>query len=107
MIQQMSVQELEQRLKQGRGKPLVLDVREPWELNICSFPEARHIPMGSIPSQIENLEKDDEIVILCHHGVRSYQVAYFLQHHGFTKLYNLQGGIDAWAKQIDPHMQKY
>ena len=103
----MSVAELEARLADRENQPLILDVREPWECAICSLPDARQIPMRQIPGRLQELDKDAEIVVLCHHGVRSYQVAYYLQHQGFNKLHNLQGGIDAWARQIDPAMPKY
>ena len=103
----MSVKELQARLADLVNQPLILDVREPWEGDICSLPGARHIPMGRIPTSLQELDKDKEIVVLCHHGVRSYQVAYYLQHQGFNNLHNLQGGIDAWARQIDPTMPKY
>ena len=107
MIQQMSVQELKQRIEQNGCKPIILDVREPWEVKLCALANSTLIPMGQIPAAIDELDKDQEIVVLCHHGIRSNQVAYFMHHHGFDKLYNLQGGIDAWAKQIDLTMQVY
>ena len=87
--------------------PFILDVREPWECGICMLPGATHIPLGQIPSRLQELDKNKDIVVLCHHGVRSYQVAYYLQHQGFEKLHNLQGGINAWAREIDPTMPKY
>ena len=86
---------------------MVLDVREPWEVRLCALPDSTMIPMGQIPAALEQLDKEQEIVVLCHHGIRSNQVAYFLHHYGFNKLYNLQGGIDAWARDIDSQMTKY
>ena len=95
--------------------PLVIDVREPWELQTASVTEKDfkllHIPMQSIPKSIEALKQnygtDHPTAVLCHHGVRSMQVASFLAHHGFTNLVNLQGGIDAWSHQVDAGVAQY
>ena len=106
-MQQMSVRELKERLAQPGAKPVLLDVREGWELNICSLPGALHIPMGQIPARTGELDPEQELVVVCHHGVRSMRVAQFLASRGFSKLYNLQGGVDAWAREIDPAMHTY
>src|SRR5215203_3179912 len=88
--------------------PVVLDVREPWELQTASVREDGfrlvHIPMGEIPGRLAELEDLHEkaggaIACLCHHGMRSLQVANYLAQNGFTGVVNLQGGIDAWSKQ--------
>ncbi len=105
-MEEMSVEELKTRLAQGR-RPVILDVREPWEFNICALPESTHIPMGQIPQRLQELNKDDEIVVVCHHGSRSAYVAQYLQQKGFSKLYNLHGGVSAWAQHIDPQMRQY
>lgn len=102
----MRVEELKKRLEQGR-QPVILDVREPWEFGICALPGSTHIPMGQIPQRLQELNKEDEIVVVCHHGSRSAFVAQFLQQQGFSKLYNLQGGVSAWAQYIDPQMRQY
>jgi rhodanese-related sulfurtransferase len=107
MIRQLTVRELKERLDQGAGDLLVIDVREPWELNVCSLPGTTPIPMRAIPARYPELPKDGEIVLMCHHGVRSQQVAYFLERQGFTKLNNLVGGIAAWAREVDPAMPTY
>jgi len=106
-MQQMTVRELKERLAQPGAKPVLLDVREGWELNICALPGALHIPMGQIPTRTEELDPEQEMVVICHHGVRSLRVAHFLESRGFNKLYNLQGGVDAWAREIDPAMHTY
>jgi rhodanese-related sulfurtransferase len=106
-MQQMTVRELKERLAQPGARPVLLDVREGWELKICALPEALHIPMGQIPTRTEELDPQQEIVVVCHHGVRSQRVAYFLASRGFSKLYNLQGGVNAWAREIDPAMHTY
>jgi rhodanese-related sulfurtransferase len=106
MIRQLSARELSERL-QGSDKPFVLDVREPWELQVCALADSVNIPMGQIPARSAELSKDREIVVLCHHGVRSQHVALFLQRQGFSNLYNLKGGIAAWAREVDGNMPTY
>ncbi len=107
MIRQLTVRELKDRLDQGANDLVVIDVREPWELNVCSLPGTLSIPMRAIPARYPELSKDAEIVLMCHHGVRSQQVAYFLERQGFTRLNNLVGGIAAWAREVDPKMPTY
>ena len=95
--------------------PIVLDVREPWELQTASV-EADgfvllHVPMQSIPARLAEIKEqhgaDHPIACLCHHGIRSMHVANYLARSGFTKVVNLQGGIQAWAEQIDPAVAQY
>ncbi len=107
MVRQLSPAELKAWLDRPGDKPLILDVREAWERRICALPEAVHIPMGQIPARLTELESERDVVILCHHGMRSQQVALYLEREGFTRLHNLRGGIDAWAKEVDPGMAKY
>ncbi|AKJ69004.1 MULTISPECIES: rhodanese-like domain-containing protein [Pandoraea] len=91
----------------GRRPPVLLDVREPWEVQTCHLPGIVHIPMGQIPQRFNELDPDAEIVCICHHGARSLQVAMFLARQGFSELFNLSGGVDAWARQVDPTMAVY
>jgi rhodanese-related sulfurtransferase len=91
----------------AREPPVLLDVREPWEVQLCVIPGALPIPMNSVPQHCERLDPQAEIVVICHHGARSMQVAGFLARNGFENLYNLAGGVDAWARQIDPSMAVY
>lgn len=107
MIRQLTVRELKEKLDKGTNNFVLIDVREPWELNVCSLPGAVSIPMRAIPARYPELSKDAEIVLMCHHGIRSQQVAYFLERQGFTKLNNLVGGIAAWARDVDPKMPTY
>ena len=89
--------------------PVVLDVREPWELQTASVKPAGftlvHVPMREVAARLEELQeaygKGHPIACLCHHGMRSLQVGNFLEQRGFTEVVNLQGGIDAWSKQVD------
>ena len=97
------------------AQPVVLDVREPWELQTASVtPDGfalLHVPMQSIPAQLEELQSkyaaDQPIACLCHHGVRSQQVANYLASKGFTDGVNLEGGIAAWAQQLDASVPQY
>lgn len=95
------------RRRGGEDSPLVLDVREAGELAVCALPDARHIPMGEIPARLDEVPADREVVVMCHHGVRSMQVTRFLRHMGYDRVRNLAGGIDAWAARIDPEMARY
>ena len=95
--------------------PVVLDVREPWELQTASVaPDGftlLHVPMQSIPARLAELQSsygaDQPIACLCHHGMRSQQVANYLAQHGFTGVVNLQGGIAAWSEQLDSAVPQY
>jgi rhodanese-related sulfurtransferase len=91
----------------GRAKPLLLDVREPWEFQTCSIAGSRHVPMGEIPSRRDEIDAGAEVVVICHHGSRSLQVAMFLEKNGFARVHNLSGGVDSWAKTVDPSMPVY
>ncbi len=91
----------------ARPRPLLLDVRENWEFETCKIDGSIQIPMNTIPARIQELEEDAEIVCICHHGARSMQVAAYLEHHGFSKITNLTGGVHAWAVQVDSTMPKY
>lgn len=91
----------------ARPKPLLLDVREPWEYAHCHLDGSTLMTMQTIPARIDDLDEDAEIVCICHHGARSLQVAAFLERNGFNKIRNLTGGIHAWAVQVDPTMPTY
>jgi rhodanese-related sulfurtransferase len=95
------------RLRREADPPIVLDVREPRELAVCALDDAVHIPMGEIPARLGELPGDREVVVMCHHGMRSMQVTQFLRHQGFANVRNLAGGIDAWAARIEPAMPRY
>jgi rhodanese-related sulfurtransferase len=106
MVPQVSVRELAEWLK-GPNPPLLVDVREPHEWQYCRIPGARHKPLSQILTWMPELDKSAEIVFHCHVGVRSQQVAGFLQANGFRRVYNLRGGIDAWSLEIDPAVPRY
>lgn len=107
-MQTISAPELAQWLADpARPAPLLLDVREPWEYALCSLPESQLMPMQTVPARMQELEPDNEIVVICHHGMRSMQVAMFLERAGFSALFNLTGGVAAWAQAVDPSMHRY
>ena len=90
-----------------RVQPLLLDVREPWEYETCHIPGSQLMPMSSIPMRQEELNPEQPIVCICHHGARSMQVAAFLERAGFENITNLTGGINDWALQVDGSMPTY
>ena len=104
---QINVTELKQRLDGGNGATRLLDVRQPWEFSICHIEGSQLIPMHEIPGQLHQLDPEQELVVICHTGIRSQQVCLYLRHAGFTKVLNLTGGVHAWATQIDPAMATY
>lgn len=91
----------------ARPAPQLLDVREPWEVATASLPDAIAIPMGQIAARAGELDPSRPVVCLCHHGMRSMQVAMFLDRRGFADVWNLTGGIDAWAREVDPSCPTY
>ncbi|WP_313953040.1 rhodanese-like domain-containing protein [Accumulibacter sp.] len=88
-------------------RPLLLDVREPWEYELCHLADSMLLPMQTVPTRLGELDSEADIVVICHHGVRSLQVGNFLERQGFSSIYNLTGGVDAWARDVDPAMRKY
>lgn len=90
-----------------REAPFLLDVRELWEYERCHISDANLVPMGSVPAHLGELDQARETVVICHHGVRSYHVARFLENNGFKNVINLSGGVDAWAKEVDRTMPLY
>lgn len=91
--------------------PLMLDVREPWEFQTASVTPDGYtlvqIPMRSIPARLQELDPEQPIACLCHHGARSAQVAYYLAQQGFSRVANVEGGIEAWSLQVDPSVPRY
>lgn len=91
----------------GRDKPLLLDVREPWEWQAARLEGSLHIPMREVPGRLGEVDPGREVVAICHHGGRSQQVAMFLEKNGFSKVHNLRGGVDAWSRTVDPAVPLY
>ena len=113
MIEQIRPSQLAQWLQSVRvhGKPVVLDVREPHELQMAHIQadgfQLLTIPMGVIPPRLNELNPTQPIACLCHHGARSMQVAYFLESRGFDHVANIAGGINAWSAELDPTIPRY
>lgn len=91
----------------SRPKPLLLDVREPWEIEHCAIDGCLAIPMHTVPLRSDEIDASREVVVICHHGGRSMQVAMFLERKGFPSVFNLNGGVEAWACEVDPSMRRY
>jgi rhodanese-related sulfurtransferase len=102
----ISPAELDERMKRGE-QVLLIDVREPEEHAIAHIAGARLLPLSRFPEWADTLNADEETVVMCHHGIRSAQVCAFLARQGFTKLRNLDGGIDAWSCEVDPDVPRY
>ena len=91
----------------ARPAPVLLDVREPSEFAYCAIPGSLPRPMASVPARMQELDPDAEIVVICHHGGRSMQVAMFLERQGFSNVANLSGGVAGWANEVDLNMPQY
>jgi molybdopterin/thiamine biosynthesis adenylyltransferase/rhodanese-related sulfurtransferase len=102
----ISPHELKRRMDAGERFELI-DVREPFEYEIAQIDGAKLIPLGEIAERLDELEREQPIIIHCHSGMRSAQAVRLLQQRGFVKVYNLEGGIDAWSDQVDPNVPKY
>jgi rhodanese-related sulfurtransferase len=99
----------ELKIKIDRGDPFtLLDVREPWEFETAAMNGARLIPMGDLPSRAhQELDPEDHIVVVCHHGVRSMNVTAWLRQQGFERAQSMRGGIDSWARLVDKNVPTY
>ena len=103
---EVSVTTLKSKLEAGDDF-ILLDVREPFEVEIASVPGALCIPMNHVPQRVQELDPDAEILVMCRSGKRSADITAFLMHQGFTNVHNVTGGILAWATDVDPTVQKY
>jgi len=104
-------EQLKEFLAQSENKPLLLDVREPWEFEYCNIAGSVLIPMRELASELENgdIELDPEriTIMICHHGIRSRQMGYYMEQAGFKNVINLDGGVEQWAKDVDTTMKRY
>jgi rhodanese-related sulfurtransferase len=105
-IREISVQELKARRDRGE-QPLVLDVREDWELQLARLPGVVHVPMNQVPARLGEFPRDAETIVMCHAGGRSMRVAQFLVSQGFADVANLSGGISAWSELVDATVPQY
>lgn len=104
-MQRFSAAQLAEYLK--NHQPRLIDVREPWEFEICRLDDSELLPMGQVPASLQLFHESPEYVIICHHGIRSLQVINFLAHHGISNTINLDGGVNAWAREVDVSMSLY
>ena len=106
-MRQLSPQQVSELMHQANNKPVLLDVRETSEVKICAIENSINIPLQDIPHAIAELDPEQEYVLICHHGMRSQRAGMVMEAQGFDKLINLVGGIDAWACNLDPGMNRY
>jgi rhodanese-related sulfurtransferase len=90
-----------------RSPPVLIDVREPWEFEYCRIEGSVLIPLGELPARIDELPAERPLVIVCHHGNRSWYAAVMLEQAGFADVFNLRGGVEAWAAEVEPTMKRY
>jgi rhodanese-related sulfurtransferase len=105
-IKQLSATELKNRIQQG-DNIFLLDVREPHEFKYANIANSVLIPLNQIPQRLAELDQQQEIVVICHHGMRSQQAANYLERSGFKNIVNLKGGIDAWSLECDSSVARY
>ena len=106
-MREMDAATLSEYLERCDTPPLLLDVRQPWEFDVCRIEGSQLIPMGQLPRKLAELDPEQETVVICHHGIRSRSVGHYLEQQGFSKIINLSGGVDQWAKQVDNTMPTY
>lgn len=104
-MQEFSAKQLQEHL--ASHSPTLIDVRQQWEFDICKLEGSQLIPMSQLPSRLDELDPDEQIVIICHHGVRSRMMGRFLESAGFSDVINLSSGVDGWAKEVDSTMPTY
>jgi len=95
------------QLDTGKQQPLLLDVRQSWEFDVCKIENSILLPMSQVPTQLESLDFDRETVVICHHGIRSRSVGRYLEQNGFNNIINLSGGVAQWAQTVDNQMPTY
>jgi rhodanese-related sulfurtransferase len=106
-VEQLDPIALKHHLESGPRDALLLDVREPWEYEICHIDGSVNVPLARIQDQADNWGTAREVVLICHHGMRSYQAGILLERAGVKRVVNLAGGIDAWAQSVEPNMPRY
>jgi adenylyltransferase/sulfurtransferase len=103
-----AISPLEVKKKLDAGENLfLLDVREPWEVEMASIAGAKVIPTYELAQRVQEIPKDREVIVICHVGARSMMSAYYLRRLGYTKVKNMAGGIDLWSDEVDPSVPKY
>lgn len=105
-IPQVAPPDLAARLDAGEDLVL-LDVREPIEVEFCRLESAVHVPLAEVPGRLDEIPRERTVVIYCHHGIRSQHAAAWLAGQGYARVENLAGGIDAWSIEVDPSVPRY
>ncbi len=103
---QISVKEVSERIARG-DKLLLVDVREPWEHDLCKIPGAKLIPLGTLPANLNALLDADDVICYCHHGMRSLDAAVWLRQQGVESAKSMAGGIERWSAEVDPSVPRY
>ncbi len=98
--------QVKSRLDSGEAL-VILDIREEWEVETAALAGVLHIPMDNLPAEVERLPKESPLVIMCHHGNRGEQVAWWLMAQGYTNILNMMGGINQWSSEVDPAVPTY
>jgi len=106
-MREFNAEQLRSYLDTCDEQPLLLDVRQPWEVEVCKIENSVLIPMSTIPGKVESLDLNRETVVICHHGIRSRSVGRYLEQAGFNNIINLSGGMAQWAKMVDTQMATY
>lgn len=106
-MQSIEPRDLQNLLASGERKPQIIDVREAWEFEICRIDGSENIPMSQLASRLAGMDPKASTVLVCHHGMRSLQVAGYAESLGHGAVMNLAGGIEAWAQSVDPAMPRY
>jgi adenylyltransferase/sulfurtransferase len=103
---QISAKDVNDRIARGE-KILLVDVREPWEYDLCRIPNAKLIPLGTLPANVTALMDAGEVICYCHHGMRSLDAAVWLRQQGVESAKSLAGGIERWSVEVDPQVPRY
>ncbi len=103
----MTAVQLQKHLAECNPKPVLLDVREQWEFDYCHIESSRLMSMADVIQKYHELDTEQETVIICHHGIRSRQIGYFLKTKNFNRIINLSGGVEQWAETVDTDMPRY
>ncbi len=106
-IDEIEPADVRQRLDQPDSRLVLLDCREPAELLAAQIAGALHIPMSQLQQRVGELDRNAEIVVFCHKGARSYNTAAYLKHLGYANVRSMRGGIQAWARDVDPGVGQY
>ena len=106
-MRHLTAPELAAQLAASATPPLLLDVREPHEFAYCRIAGSINLPLNSLPARLAEINPSREIIVICHHGIRSHMAAQFLLDQGYANVVNLTGGVASWAEQVEPEMPRY